>query len=59
MTYKIKSLIYLICFVFSAVLCYQLDHGFNSMSGTHTTEVAKVDANKVPIENKAEVIEVQ
>jgi hypothetical protein len=29
------------------------------MSGTHTTEVAKVDANKVPIENKAEAIEVQ
>lgn len=59
MSYKIKSLIYLICFVSSAVLYYNMDHGFNSMSGTHSTEVAKVDTNKVSIEKKVEAVEVQ
>lgn len=59
MTYKIKSLIYLVCFVASAVLYYNMGHEFNPLTNSRSTVVAKVDANKAPIEKKVETIEVQ
>lgn len=64
MSYKIKSLIYLICFVASAILYNNMEQEFNPLSGTNATEVVKtevsnVDANKTPIENKADIMEVQ
>ena len=64
MSYKIKSLIYLICFVASAILYNNMEQEFNPLSSTNTTEVvktevSKVDTNKTPTENKVDAVEVQ
>lgn len=64
MSYKLKSLIYLICFVASAILYNNMEQGFNPLSDTNSTEVvktevSKMDTNKTPIENKAAEVEVQ
>jgi len=64
MSYKIKSLIYLICFVASSVLYYNMEQEFNPLSNTNAsevvkTEVSKMDTNKTPIENRVDAAEVQ
>jgi len=64
MSYKIKSLIYLICFVASSALYYNMEQEFNPLSGTDAkeivkTEVSKVDTDKTPIENRVDAAEVQ
>ena len=59
MSYKIKSFIYLICFVSSAILYYNMDQEFNPLSNSQSAVVAKADGNKTTIENKVETIKVQ
>jgi len=62
MSYKLKSLIYLICFVASSILYYNMEQELDPLSNSTTvvkTEISKIDANKTPIENKVNAVEVQ
>lgn len=48
MSYKVKSLIYFVCFLASAIMYYSMEQDFPLDGDTQAVELAEVDLNELP-----------
>ncbi|MEQ8218508.1 MAG: hypothetical protein RIM68_06630 [Arenibacter sp.] len=57
MSYKIKSLLYFVCFVASAVLYYALEPGYNNKNNRDSAEIIELSSNNLDLDNKLAKLE--
>ena len=60
MSYKVKSLLYFVCFVASAVLYYALEPEYNNKNNRDSAEIIQLQSDNLDLDNKlAELEKVQ
>jgi hypothetical protein len=57
MSYKIKSLLYFVCFVASAVLYYALEPEYNHKNNRDSAEIIELPSNNLDLDNKLAKLE--
>ena len=57
MSYKIKSLLYFVCFVASAVLYYALEPENNNKNNRDSAEIIELPSNNLDLDNKLAKLE--
>lgn len=57
MSYKIKSLLYFVCFVASAVLYHVLESEYNNKNNMDSAEIIQLQSDNLDLDNKLAELE--